>query len=382
MSEFFVNYTTIRNIYPHPNTEVHSLQVAEVYGFNIVVRKDQYKVGDRIFLIPIDSVLNQDIENIILGPTPKIKFNNHRVKQIRIQKYPSQGLILNEETVVDYLKLKGLKSNIRFELEKDYKDLLNISKFEPPVPEYIKNRSSGTQRTKPLENSNFHKYNGLDNIRYFPDMFKEGEQVVIQEKLHGSNCRAGIVPTQANTLWKKIRKFFGVLPKFEKVYGSNMVELTNRAGYTGFYGEDVYGKVLNKVKAFEKLQPGEQIFGELIGQGIQKNYDYGHKEHHFVLFDVKYMVDGQWVWMEPWEVEKYAKERGFDIVPTLYEGPYNKQLAHELTMGDSVYCPKQKIREGIVIKAVEYNNPACSNKKKSLKWVSEKYLDKDNTDFH
>jgi len=382
MSEFKCCFTKIRELHPHPNPEVHSLEIASLYDFQVVVSKTKgHNVGDFLLYIPVDSVLPADLESFIFPEGSKIKLNNSRVKQIRIQKFPSQGLTVEVGLIKEFLQSRGVKSGLEFKLEHDYSELLGIKKFEPPVPAYITARA-GEKKSKPLENSNFHKYNGLDNIKWFPDMFKEGEQVVIQEKLHGSNCRAGIVPTQANTLWKKIRKFFGVLPKFENVYGSNMVEITNRAGYTGFYGEDVYGKVLGKVKAFEKLQPGEQIFGELIGQGIQKNYDYGHKEHHFVLFDVKYIVDGRWVWMEPWEVEKYAKDRGFDIVPTLYEGPYNKQLAHELTMGDSVYCPKQKIREGIVIKATAYNNPACSNKKKSLKWVSEKYLDKDNTDFH
>lgn len=238
-------------------------------------------------------------------------------------------------------------------------------------------------RNKPLENSKFHKYNGLENIKWYPSMFEEGELVVIQEKLHGSNCRAGIVPTEANTLLKKIKKFFGLLPKFERVYGSNNVELTNRSGYTGYYGEDVYGNVLKKVKAFEKMKENEIIFGELIGEGIQKNYTYGHKEHHFVLFDVKVIgEDGKTKWLTPEEVLCYAMERGFDTTPTLYKGPFSKQIAYDLTKGDSIYCPKQKVREGVVIKALEYNNATCPNGKKSLKYISEAYLDKDQSEYH
>ena len=88
--------------------------------------------------------------------------------------------------------------------------------------------------------------------------------------------------------------------------------------------------MLNKVDAFSKIKKNEIVYGELIGEGIQKNYNYGHKnEHHFVLFDVKIIYeDGTSRWLSPKEVEAYAKERGFSFVPVLYEGVYNKELAY------------------------------------------------------
>ena len=133
---------------------------------------------------------------------------------------------------------------------------------------------------------------------------------------------------------------------------------------------------------FNKIKPYEVIYGELIGPGIQKNYTYGHKEHHFVLFDVKKVQeDGSLIWLNPEEVEAYAKERGFDFVPVLYKGPFNKEFTKTLTEGPSVLAPSQKIREGVVIKSrYEYDN---EQSKKALKWLGEAYLDqKDTTDFH
>ena len=193
-----------------------------------------------------------------------------------------------------------------------------------------------------------------------------------------------MLPTIANTLWKKIKRLFGKLPAYEFCYGSNNVELTNRANYKGYYGDNVYGKVLEKIGAKDKIRPNELIYGELIGEGIQKNYNYGHKEHHFVLFDVKVLqFDGTYKWLSPLEVEQYAKERGFDFVPTLYMGLWNKAVVEELITGDSVYCPTQKVREGVVVKSVDnYNDNSCASGKKVLKWISPEYLDKDNSDFH
>lgn len=401
MSEFKVAFTKIKELAPHPDPETTSLDIATVYGFQVVVRRGVNNVGDFLLYIPVDSVLPEDFESLIFGEGSKVKLNNHRVRQIRLRKFPSQGMLVEVATVKKLLETRGLKSNIDFKLEHDYAELLGVKKFEPPIPAYITARGQ-SRKERPMENPLLHKYNGLENLKWFPDLFKEGEDVIIQEKLHGSNCRAGVLPMtkpkwghvmdqlkqfqvgNAAVLIKKMVKL-SLTKKtlYENVYGSNNVELTNRARKESYYGSDVYGAVLGKVKAFDKIHPNEVIYGELIGEGIQKNYHYGHKEHHFVLFDVKIMnSDGTAEWLSPDEVIRYATDRGFDVVPTLYEGPYNKQLSHELTKGDSVYEPKQKIREGIVIKAKQYNDKLCPGNKKALKWISETYLDKDNTDFH
>ena len=242
----------------------------------------------------------------------------------------------------------------------------------------------GKKRDKPLENSSFQKYNGLTNIKWCPFMFKEGEIVVYQEKIHGSNARAGKVPFAANTLLKKIKKFFGFAPKYEFCYGSNNVQLQQRKGYTGFYGSDVYGAVFQSIDAESKLKDGEVIYGELYGAGIQKNYDYGVKEgHKFILFDVKIIKeDGTQEWLSPDDVKNFAQDRGFDYVPELYRGPFvDLDHAKSFTLGDSVLEPKQKVREGLVVKSLERYNDERGNKR-ALKCISEKYLDKDQSDFH
>lgn len=381
MSEFKTCFTPIKEIKPHGNAD--SLEVAVVYGFDVIVKKDSYKVGDVVFYVPIDSVLPKDLENMIFPEDSKIKLHNSRVRQIRIRGRASQGMLISSEDIQKLLTSRGVnRKGLTFEQEHDYKAMLGIEKYEPPVPEFQKNLSAG--RKKNNNNPLLHSYNGLDNLKWFPDRFKETEEVVVQEKLHGTNCRAGMLPTQANTLWKKIKKVFGLLPEFEFCYGSNNVELTNRDDHKGFYGENVYGKTLKRVAAMDKIGPMEVIYGEIIGEGIQKGYNYGHKEHHFVLFDVKIMNrDGTFKWLDPIDVLLYAEDRGFTVVPTLYTGKFNADLVKELTKGDSVYCPQQKIREGVVVKSrFEYNDESCSSGKRALKVISEAYLDKNNTDFH
>jgi RNA ligase (TIGR02306 family) len=133
---------------------------------------------------------------------------------------------------------------------------------------------------------------------------------------------------------------------------------------------------------FDKLELGEIVYGEIIGPKIQDNYSYGLDHHEFLVFDVKVLQpDGKFKWMNPQEVEDFCKDRGFNLVPVLYKGPYNRDKIYDLTKGPSVYDPNTKVREGVVVKASE--NYDSEGNKKALKWVSEAYLDdKKNTDFH
>lgn len=368
-SGYKVPLTTIKEIKEHPNAD--RLELAVVYGFEVIIAKGSMQVGDKVIYVPIDSIIPVKLEDELFPSDSKIKLNKHRVRQIRIRKYPSQGMLVRTSTIS---KVYGFEPS---ELEEDLGNKLGIEKYEPPTKG---SPQQGIQRKiKEKKNSHFREYKGLGNIKWFPTKFHEGELVVVQEKIHGTNARAGIMPFEANTFWKRIRGFFGLNPKWDKCYGSNKVQLQDRRDYTGFYGEDLYGKVFKEMNVFCKLNPGEQIFGEIYGDGIQKNYNYGCKsgEHRFVLFDV--MVDGEW--LNPESVIHFAEERGFDMVPELYRGPFDHEKIHAMTLGNSVLAPSQKIREGVVIKALEGYNEGMGSKR-ALKFISEKYLDKDNTDFH
>lgn len=371
---YMVPYTSILDIQPHGNAD--RLEVATVYGWQVVVPKGRYKVGDKAIYIPIDSILPHKLEMMLFPEDAKIKLHHNRVRQIKIRGLASQGMLINPSEIASLINADYLKD------EQDLKLILGVKKYQPPV------RKVGTpgipgQRSKKTDNPLFHKYNGLDNIKWFPNKFSEQTMVVIQEKLHGTNARASILPFAATTLKKKIMRLFRLSPVNENCYGSNNVEISAKSTYKGFYGEDVYGKVFSQLDVFNKIKFGESVFGEIVGPGIQKGYGYGLKEHKFVLFDVKILQqDGTQKWLNPSEVKVFAKERGFDFVPVLYEGPFNKELAYTLTKGKSEFNDKsEKVREGIVIKAA--NEYSVAGNKQALKWVSEDYLnDPTNSDDH
>jgi len=372
-SLYKVPLTTITEINPHNGAD--RLEIAKVYGFDVVVRKDSMKVGDEVLYIPIDSILPSELEYHLFPEGSKIKLSKNRVRQIRIRKIASQGMLISKEQV------KAVYNFVPDKVEEDYAEKLRITKYEPPLPKH--QIVNGVKKRRPLENVNFHKYNGLTNIKWSPLMFSN-EIVVFQEKVHGSNARAALLPFQPHTLWEKVKAFFNRNPKFEFCYGSNNVQLQKRKGWTGFYDENIYGNVFNKIEAEKKLKPNETIFGEVYGAGIQSNYDYGLKSgHDFVLFDVKVLEeDGTQRWLNPDEVKAFAEERGFEMVPELYRGPFvDVDHCKDFTLGDSVFRPQQKVREGIVVKSLS-NYSGEDGTKRALKVISEKYLDKEQSDFH
>ena len=90
-SGYKVPLTTIKEIKSHPNAD--RLDIAVVYGFEVVIGKDGYKVGDKVLYIPIDSIIPIDLERELFPEDSKIKLSRSRVKQIRIRKFPSQGML-------------------------------------------------------------------------------------------------------------------------------------------------------------------------------------------------------------------------------------------------------------------------------------------------
>lgn len=379
MPTFKVPFTKVLDILPHPNAD--KLSVAKIYDFNVIIRKDQYKIGDEVIFIPPDSIIPEWLENKLFDKDSKIKLDKRRIRQIRIRGFASQGMIINPNEFENVPQF----DNVGYPtLEDDVSEALGIIKYEPPQTDFSANIGKVKKRNKALENCYFHKFGGIDNIKWYPNLFEEEETVYITEKLHGTNARYGWVPWASDVWYKKLLKFLHLAPSHEFCWGSNNVQIQNRSNYEGFYKgyeEDIYTQMIAKYDLKKRLRPGEVIYGEIIGPGIQKNYDYGLKEHKLVLFDLKWQTETSSEFASPIVFKSFCDERGFERVPELYKGPYNKDLAYSLTFGPSVYEPKQKIREGIVIKPIIETTTGMG--RKVLKWLSEDYLnDRTNSDNH
>lgn len=381
---FKVPLTVIKEIKPHPKPDVHSLEIAVVYGWEVVVKKGFYKVGDIVYYVPPNSLLSQKLEDYLFPPSSKIKLDKHRIKAIKIQGFVSQGMLILPTDVDNALGTSFIRI-----LETDYADSLGITKYQSPafLKVHVKGQP-GSPRNKKDENPYFHKYGGLNNIKWYPDLFEKDELVYVSEKLHGTNFRAGWTPfipkTKWGKFWNKIKSFFGKRQEWEFVYGSNNVQLQNKEkNHKGYYDKNYYLEAVEKYDLRNKLSFGQIIYGEIYGANIQKGYDYGLKNSRaLAIFDMKlcsHNVPTEWVSHRA--LHAWCAENNIPTVPVLYQGPYNKEFIESLVSGPSKLNPEQKVREGIVIKNIEN----YINNRKALKWINPAYTMKEaqneTTDF-
>lgn len=367
MSTHTVEVVNVEEVMVHPNAD--RLDIVRIKGWTCVTGKAQFQVGDRVIYIPVDSVLTPEIEAKLFPPESKIRLQNRRVRTIKIRGAVSQGIVAAPEALGINGELPG--TNVAGQL--------GITKYEPKEDNSGVQGQLGKVRRKHQVNPHFFKYTDIENIKNYPAIFENGEPVIVTEKVHGTNFRAGWVKTAPTTLWKKMKKLVGLLPKYEFVYGSRNIQLQDKAFYSGYYDENVYGKIVKQYGLKERLGQGEVIYGEIYGAGIQKNYTYGciPGEHKFAAFDI--MVDN--FWMPHSVLEQNCVLRGIPTVPVLYRGPFVYELMKQMAQGGSVLSTDQKVREGIVIRP--WREQTLYMGRKVLKMINDTYLlDDTNTDFH
>lgn len=345
----------------------------------------RYTPGDRVIYIPIDAVLPPELECYLFPPESKIKLEKSRVRTLKLRGCISQGMSVDitDQLSRIYPKLANAK------LGDDVTEILGITKYEPPISE-IPTKLQGSQTPRLKANPLFTEYNDIKNFKYFANIF-EGEDVYVSEKLHGTSARYANLPRRIRkdfssitgtlkTILELIKHRLGLLPTHEFCFGSRRVQLQQKPKeYKGFYDENVYAIVAQKEQLASKLPPGYSLYGEIVGCGIQKNYTYGCApgEYKFYAYDVK-GPDGKFLPFD--EFVDFCSERNISAVPVLYVGRWNREHIDSLRFGDST-IGGQKIREGVVVKS-HYESISPLIGRKVLKWVSDDYLLKDNSDFH
>ncbi len=371
MSELKVEVVEIDDVIPHTNAD--RLELAKIKGWYCVIGKGQFKKGDRGIYFPIDSVLPKDLELMLFPEGSKIKLRKSRIRTEKIRGAISQGLVIHPSQIgKDYVKVG-----------QDLTQELGVTKYEPEE-ESIPNQMRPTSKRK--MNPHFKEYTDLQNAKNYPDMFKEWENVVVTEKIHGTNFRAGWVPYHPYGFWEKLK--FNILqwlapnriPKYEFVYGSRRVQLQKK-DYAGFYDENVYAKMVRLYNLEERIPHGYVVYGEIYGDEIQKGYHYGKgkNEHDLVVFEVMDVHKSEYLHVH--DVAAFCTMRGLRFVPIVYHGPFGDlEAMKKHTLGPSLLAPEQKVREGVVVRSVKEEMTPWG--RKQLKFISDVYLLGEQSDFH
>lgn len=383
MSTHRVEVVKIEEILPHGNAD--RLELAKIGGWQVVVGKGNFRAGQLALYIPVDSILPNSLELRLFPPGSKITLKKGRIRSIKIRGQMSQGMIIPLDDVEREIAANwdGRTIPPKYEVGLDLANLLGVTKYEPPEPDFAGPVNRTKKASKNQINPNFKKYTDIENIKWYTNVFQEGEQVYISEKLHGTSARYGYVPRHYEgflaPLKTAVMSFlakWGIVKPYQFVYGSRNCQLHTGSNQS-WYKEDVYSKILQQEDIESKLKPGECVYGEIVGHAIQKGYTYGlHEgEHKFYVYDV--MVDGKW--LDYPAFARWCSNRGFEPVPKLYVGPWSQEVHMKHRDGDST-IGGQKIREGVVIKPVVDGDSICG--RKVLKSISDAYYLEDNTEFH
>ena len=116
-SSLIVEICDIKNIAKHPNADL--LDIALIKGWECVVKKDEYKMGDSVIYVPPDTLVPDEIAEKYNLRNYLVGRNKDRVKCIRLRGEMSYGLILpNEENL---------------SVGTDVTEKYDFKKYEPPL---------------------------------------------------------------------------------------------------------------------------------------------------------------------------------------------------------------------------------------------------------
>ncbi len=347
-STLIVEVCEIKEIIQHDNLDF--LEIAVVKGWECLVPKiKKYKKGDKVIFIPTDSLIPAQLADDLGVRNYLVGANKDRVKIVRLQKIPSNGIIIDVPEGKDW------------DIGYDCKEDLGIIRYEAPI--------RATMGDAAPEDAYFERYTNIENMRNFPDIFEEGEMVVVTEKLDGTNFRGSFGPSRDNP------------EELELKAGSHRVKRKK---------PDTEEELKNSIYWFPMSVPGvNELLNTIIKEGHKNVILYGeiygrvrggHKSMHygipsklgFAAFDIK--IDGSYVDYEIFI--KLCEKFNIPTVPVIATIPFNLEKIKELTKGRSILAEKNKtshIREGVVVTSLVENEDRRVGRK-ILKMLNDDYL--------
>lgn len=324
MSTLIVEVCKIEKVLPHANAD--ALELAQIKGWQCVIPKGKYAADDLVTYIPIDAMIPAEHSDR-WGITKYL--SRGRVRCARLRGEPSFGVIVEKE---DDAWIEG----------QDVQEHYGITKYLPPV------REGGDFAP---EHSLFASYTEVENLRNFPTLFAEGEEVVVTEKIHGTNCRLGLINGElmAGSMGKRRQR--------PEVFSESLYWLPMAIDGVQQMLENLG---LNKKQVI--------LYGEVFGSKIQSLH-YGHiGTLAFRAFDL--MVEGSY--LDADEFIAVCGEFGIPTAPVLYRGQYALATIKALSEGVTT-LGADHIREGVVVRpATERSDPKVG--RVCLKYIGDSYL--------
>jgi len=328
-SSLIVEVCKIKDVRHHKNSD--NLDLALVKGWQVIVGRDQFKEGDLIVYIPMDALIPSDladkwnVRNYLGGPEKTI------VRCARLRGEMSYGLIMENEG--------------NWGEGEDVSEHYGITKYIPPV--------RATAADAAPRDILFPTFTDVENINNFPDSFVDGEEVIVTEKIDGTNCRVGFsidrdgnVDLKAGSMsYKRTMPALWDLPSNPYWYPWTTEPVVNLLKY--------YRRVIEKEFDINSLDiRNVTLFGETYGGSIRgghKSMDYGTPNNYgFAAYGIE--IDNNFIDFE--DFNSMCRRFKVQTVPILGRTFFSMDELSIFATGNSFLAKengKEQMREGIVI---------------------------------
>ena len=322
----------IDSVRPIPGAD--AIECARVGGWDVVVKRDEFQAGDLAVYCEIDSWIPHELAPFLSkGSEPRVfeGVPGERLRTVKLRGQVSQGLLL---PLNDLLKMKYDGDAVVGEGD-DVSELLNIQKWEAPVPAQLAGDVRGSFPS-------FVPKTDQERIQNLTEEFDSWGKLTweITEKLDGSSMTVyykdgdfgvcsrnwNLIETAGNSMWQQARKY-------------NLEQVLSREG-------------------------NYAVQGEIIGEGIQGN-PYRIRGQDFFVYDV-FDIDQQ-KYLTTTERREFVERNSLKHVPVINSDiptPVSVNVTLESAEGRSVLNPDTE-REGLVFK---------SGGTVSFKAISNKFL--------
>ena len=166
----------IESVKKHPNAD--RLDLVTILGYQCVTQKGLYKAGDWVVYIKTDTVLPDDE-----WAEGYKKYSPKRVKAVKLRNEWSEGVVLPWIEFFNEWSSKGNIAAITLVEGTDVSKHLNITKYEPPIPQDLKAKASRLPYEMPKTDEN--RWENM--VKRLPI----GELVDITLKIDGSSATYG-----------------------------------------------------------------------------------------------------------------------------------------------------------------------------------------------
>jgi RNA ligase (TIGR02306 family) len=328
----------IKNIKNHPNAD--SLDIAEVLGWQVIVKKGTHQEGDRVVFITIDTIVPKCQWSEFLADKEKPD-KPIRIKNVKLRGEYSSGLVI---PMIEFpLQFESL------EVGDDVTELLGVKKYIKELPANLSGENEGDFPTHLASKTD--EDNGLNDPEMVKKVLEQDPTITITQKLDGSSitivvedgeikqvCSRNLSKknTENSTFWR--------CAKYLKI----------PAGWSGV------------------------IQGEMCGNGIQRNR---LKLNDIKIFVFQIKVDRAYMTYDMM-VDFCKNELQCDVVPLIsklevastikiWENPLQKLQE----LADKQRYDSGEIGEGIVVRPSSYIRSFESRRPMGFKLINRNYKD-------